>query len=194
MLFGVGGLDTTLKFGGGVDTDLEMSTATISASYPVGERSLIRAGGGWVHDGTLATSGEETFTFESGGLAFAGVDHRLDNGDGWTPSLDLSLTLGFTWGRTVGAGEADADYRAADLRAGLRATWTVARAFFPYAALRVFGGPVTWDRETGSRSGSDVHHYQFALGAALKWGPVLFVAEAAPVGERGASAGIGTAW
>lgn len=147
-----------------------------------------------MHDGTLATPGEENFTFESGGLAFAGVDHRLGDGDGWKPSTDLSFTLGFTRGTTVGAGEAPADYRATDLRVGARATWILGRAFFPYAALRVFGGPVTWDRETGSRTGSDVHHYQFALGAALKLGPVVLAAEAAPAGEQGASAGIGTAW
>jgi hypothetical protein len=194
LFFGVGGISTALKFGGGVDTDLELSSTTIAASYPVGERTLVRAGGGRVYDGTLATAGEETFTFESGGLAFAGIDHRLGDGDGWRPATDVSFTLGFTWGRTVGAGEADADYRATDLRVGGRATWVVGRAFFPYAALRLFGGPATWDRETGSRTGSDVHHYQFALGAALKLGPVVFTAEVAPGGEQGASAGIGTAW
>ena len=190
----MGGLNTALKFGGGADTDLELSTAIVAASYPVGERTLVRAGGGWVHDGTLATPGEETFTFESGGLAFAGVDRRLGDGDGWKPSTDLSFTLGFTWGRTVGTGEADADYRAADLRVGGRATWIVGRSFFPYADLRLFGGPVSWDRESGSRTGSDVHHYQFALGAALKLGPVVLAVEGAPAGEMGASAGIGTAW
>jgi len=190
----VGSLSTTLKFGGGVETDLELSTATIAGSYPVGDRTLVRVGGGWVHDGTLATPGEETFTFESGGLAFAGVEHRLGNGDGWKPATDLSFTLGFTWGRTVGAGEADADYRATDLRVGGRATWVVGRAFFPYAALRLFGGPVSWNRETSSLTGSDVHHYQFAFGAAIRLGPVVFAAEAAPAGEQGAVAGIGTAW
>jgi hypothetical protein len=194
LFFGVGGLDTSLKFGGEHNTDLELSTTAIAASYPLGDRTLLRAGGGWVHDGTLATPGEETFTFESGGLAFAGVDHRLDDGAGWTPSLDLSGTLGFTWGRTVGAGEADADYRATDLRLGLRTTWEVGRMFFPYAALRLFGGPVNWDREGGSLSGSDVHHYQLAVGFALRLRPIILTAEFAGAGERGASAGIGTAW
>jgi hypothetical protein len=187
-------LDTTLKFGGDQNTDLEQSTALIGVSYPVGDRTVLRAGGGWVHDGKLITPGEATFTFESGGLAFAGVDHRLDDGAGWTPSLDLSGTLGITWGKTVGAGEAAADYRATDLRLGLRTTWTIQRQFFPYAAVRVFGGPVTWDREAGSQSGSDVHHYQLAVGAALRLKPILLVAEFAGVGERGLSAGVGTAW
>lgn len=193
MFFGVGGVSTDLKFGG-PDTELELSTATIAASYPVGDRTTVRAGGGWVHDGTLAEPGEKTFTFTSGGLAFAGVDHRLAQGAGWKPSTELSATLGFTWGQTAGSGEADAPYRAADVRIGFRTTWAVARAFFPYASLRLFGGPVTWERETGSLSGSDAHHYSLAIGAALKLGPVLLLAEVAPAGERGASAGIGTAW
>ena len=79
----------------------------------------------------------------------------IPDGGGWKPSTDLSFTLGFTWGRTVGAGEAPADYSATDLRVGGRATWVVGRTFFPYAALRLFGGPVTWDRESGSRTGGN---------------------------------------
>ena len=42
--------------------------------------------------------------------------------------------------------------------------------------------------------GSDVHHYQIAMGAATQWGKLGFHLEWAALGEQGASAGVSTVW
>ena len=171
-----------------------MSSLSVGGVLPVGERTLVRAGGGTLLDGTLQVLGGSDHTFDSGGLAFAGVEHRTGEAAGWTPAIDLSLTLGFTWGKTTGPDAQQADYRAADLRAGVRASWPVADRFYPYAVARVFGGPVNWEIAGDSVTGSDAHHYQLAVGAGLTLGPLVIFAEFAGAGETGARAGLGSNW
>ena len=187
-------MNTTLKFGSGLDADLELSSLSFAGVLPVGERTRLRAGGGSLLDGTIQVLGGASHTFDSGGLAFAGLEHRSGEAAGWTPAIDFSVTLGFSWGKTTGSDAARADYRATDLRAGVQASWPVADRFFPYAAGRVFGGPVNWEIEGNSVSGSDAHHFQLAVGAGLALGPLVLVAEFAGAGETGARAGLGSNW
>jgi opacity protein-like surface antigen len=167
---------------------------SVAGVLPVGERTLVRAGGGALLDGKLRIPGGTGHTFDSGGLAFAGLERRTGEAAGWTPAIGLTLTLGFTWGQTTGSDTRRADYRAMDLRAGVRASWTVADRFYPYAAARVFGGPVNWEIAGDSVTGSDAHHYQLAVGAGLTLGPVVTFAEFAGAGETGARAGLGSNW
>ena len=191
-MLGAGTTNTTLTFGR--DADLELSSLSFAGVLPVGERTLVRAGGGAVLDGTIQVLGGSGHTFDSGGLAFAGVEHRAGEAGGLTPAIDLSLTLGFTWGKTTGSNAQQADYRATDLRAGVLASWPVADRFFPYAAGRVFGGPVTWEIDGAGVTGSDAHHYQLAVGAGLALGPLVLFVEYAGVGETGTRAGLGSNW
>ena len=187
-------MNTTLKFGSGGDADLELSSLAFAGVYPVGERTLLRAGGGSILDGTIQVLGGSSHTFDSGGLAFIGLEHRTGEAAGWTPAIDFSFTLGFSWGETTGSDAQQADYRATDLRAGVQTSWPVGGRFFPYAAVRVFGGPVSWEIEGEGVTGSDAHHYQLAVGAGLTLGPVMLFAELAGAGETGARAGLGSNW
>lgn len=187
-------MNTTLDFGDAGDADLELSSLSVAGSLPVGDRTLVRAGGGALLDGTLQASEGSDYTFDSGGLAFAGLEHRTGYAAGWKPSLDFAVTLGFTWGKTTGSDAGSASYRAVDLRAGVRAGWQVSSRLFPYAAGRLFGGPVTWELDGDQVTGSDVHHFQLAVGAGLTLGPLLMFIEFAGVGETGASIGLGSNW
>lgn len=171
-----------------------MSSLAVAGVLPVGERTLMRAGGGTLLDGKLQFPGGSSHTLDSGGLAFAGIEHRTGEAAGRTPAIDLTLTLGFTWGKTTGSDARRADYRATDLRAGVRTSWPVADRFYPYAAVRVFGGPVNWEIAGDSVTGNDAHHYQLAVGAGLTLGPLVTFAEFAGAGETGARAGIGSNW
>jgi hypothetical protein len=187
-------MNTTLKFDGGVEADLEFSSLAFAVILPVGERTLLRAGGGPVLDGSLQVDGAPEQTFDSAGLVFAGFEKRTGAADGWTPSLDLSLTLGFSWGKTTGPEQESADYRATDLRAGVRTGWVVGNWLFPYAAGRVFGGPVNWEFEGNDVSGTDAHHFQLAAGAGVSLGPLVVFFEVAGAGERGANVGLASNW
>jgi len=187
-------MDTTLKFDEG-RADLELSSVSLAGTYPLGDKTTLRAGLGAILDGELRPESGTVHGFEPGGLVFAGLDHRSSEGDGLTPSLDLSFQFGVTWAETV-ENETDrrANYFAADFRLGVRTTWMIGTRVFPYLVGRVFGGPVSWEFEGESVTGSDVHHYQLAAGAAVGLGPVLLFAEWAGLGERSLSAGVGTAW
>lgn len=161
---------------------------------PVGERSTIHAGAGVLTDGKLRSS-ESDHDFEPGGLVFAGFTSHRRDAEGLSPAVELSAMLGATWARTVEQGTGrEASYSAFDLRFGLRTTWRVGERLFPFAAVRVFGGPASWEVADTSTTGTDIHHYQLALGAALRLGPTAVFAEWAGVGEQGVSMGLSTAW
>lgn len=194
LVLAAGAVNSTIAFSGDRDTELELSSLSLAGLYGVNDRTQVRAGAGLVLDGTLELMDGTRHDFDSGGVLFAGVLHRTGQADGWTPAIDLSGTLGFTWGRTSGPDAPRSDYRAADLRVGVQASWPVGQGVFPYAAARVFGGPVRWEIGGASVTGSDVHHYQFAVGSGFALGPVVVFAELAPVGEQGAALGIGSNW
>jgi hypothetical protein len=194
LTLGAGRMDTTLKLDGD-KADLELSSVSLAASYPIGEKTTLRGGIGSILDGELRPESGTVHEFEPGGLAFAGLNYNSSEGQGSKPSLDLSAQFGVTWAETVEQGtDLRADYFAADFRLGAQTTWTVGSRFFPYLAARVFGGPVSWEYEGESLTGSDVHHYQVAAGAAVSLGPAVLFAEWAPLGEQALSAGIGSAW
>ena len=194
LVLGMGAVNSTVAFDGDRDTHLELSSLSIAGLFGVNDRTQVRAGVGPVLDGTLELPDGTRHAFDSGGVLFASVLHRTGQADGWTPAIDFSGTLGFTWGRTSGPDAPQSDYRAADLRVGVQASWPVGQNFFPYVAGRVFGGPVQWEIGGKSVTGSDVNHYQLAVGSGLALGPVVLFAELAPAGEKGAAAGIGSNW
>lgn len=60
----------------------------------------------------------------------------------------------------------------------------------PYAVVRAFGGPITWQYQGQSVTGTDGHHYQVGAGLTLVLARAvnLFV-EGVPLGERSLAAG-----
>lgn len=194
LVLAAGSVNSTVAFGDDRDTDLELSSLSLAGLYGVDDRTQVRAGAGAVLDGTLELPDGARHAFDSGVVVFAGVLHRTGQADGWRPAIDLSGALGITWGTTSGPDARQADYRALDLRVGVQASWPLGRSFFPYAAARAFGGPVRWEFGGASATGSDVHHYQLAVGPGIALGPVVVFAEVAFAGEKGAAIGVASNW
>ena len=179
MGIGGGTLDTTLRFGDGREAELELDSVAISVGRvrPAGWSPRVTAG--WISGGTIRQEGGTVHDFSGGFLIAAGLDKRLSPGRGVRPA--------------VGTGT-EADYSAADLRLGVRTMWPVGTRFFPYAAARVFGGPVNWNWNGEDVQGSDAHHYQLAVGAAAAFGRMALQLEWGALGEQSLSAGVSALW
>ncbi len=192
---GVGTLNSTLRFDDDREVDVEMTTVSLSGAWLMNDRWTIRAAVGALLDGSLQTNAHTTHDFETGGLAAIGLEYRARTGDGYAPFVDLSLFVSGLWTQTVAPdSDTKTDYFASDARLGARAGWNVKGRTFPYVAARVFGGPVTWEMDSEDVDGTDIHHYQLALGTAAQVGPVGVYVEWAPVGEQAVSAGLSTSW
>lgn len=192
---GTGTFDTTIRFEGDRDVDVEMSSVSVSGAWLINEQWSVRAAGGILTGGKLVPGKGMTHDVDSGGLAAVGGEYRALAGDRGVPYVDLSLTLGWSWAKTVASGATDkTDYSAFDTRLGGRAGWLINGKFFPYGAVRIFGGPVNWELDGEDVTGSDIHHYQIALGASYQVGPVGIYAEWAGLGEKAFSAGLSAVW
>ena len=86
------------------------------------------------------------------------------------------------------------NYFSSDLRLGGRASWNVKGKVFPYISARFFGGPVRWTLNGKDVTGTDIHHYQCALGIAIQLGKMGIFVEWAGLGERALSTGMSFAW
>jgi hypothetical protein len=101
----------------------------------------------------------------------------------------LSLAAASTEAGQAGPG---ARYRAADLSLAGSAGWPLGGWLAPYVAAKVFGGPVTWEQGGATATGTDLHHYQVALGlAAALPGRFDLLVECAPLGARSVTASLG---
>jgi len=192
---GLGQFDTTIRFDGDREVDVEMSSVSVSGTWLINDRWSARAAGGILLDGKLNPGHGVTHDVDSGGVVAVGGEYRALVGDGGVPFVDLSLTLGWSWAKTLTSGDpVKTDYSAFDARFGGRAGWLIGTQLFPYSAVRIFGGPVKWTLDGDDVTGSDIHHYQIALGASYQLGPVGIYAEWAGLGEKALSAGLSTAW
>jgi hypothetical protein len=165
----------------------------------------VQLGAGLGHGGQLVVeerTGAEVarvhHEMSPGWLATLSGSWRVVNGVGSAPFVLLSATLGAAGARTeeVAAGETEtAGYTAMDLRLGVAVGKTFFQVLSPYAAARVFGGPIFWRFRGEDRTGTDRHHYQLGLGVAVSL-PRRFdvFAEGAPLGERAATIGAGVAF
>ncbi len=195
MGLGWGSFQTTLRFDGEQEVETEMTTVSFAGAWLVNDTWTVRGSVGAVLDGELVTNAGARHEVEPGGLLAAGVEYRALTGQGSTPFIDLSLFVSGTCTQTVAPDSgAKTDYSAADVRLGGRAGWSVNGNLFPYVAARVCGGPVNWELNGEDVVGTDVDHYQLALGTAWQLGAVGLWAEWAGVGEQALSAGASTAW
>lgn len=172
-----------------------MSTISLAGGWLINDSWTLRGGFGLILDGEMETPGGAVHEVEPGGLVSLGMEHRVMVGQGTTPFVDLSLFLGASWTETS---DPDTDlktsYFATDARFGARSMWNINNNTFPYVAARVFGGPVSWELLDEDLTGTDVNHYQIALGTAVQLGPVGVFAEWAGLGEKAVSAGLSTSW
>lgn len=191
----MGQFNTTLGFDGNRDVDVKMTSVSFSIAWLINERWSLRSAYGDLTDGILDTEDEVSHELDSGSLAAIGAEYRARIGQGGSPTIDLSLFLSRVWAKTVASNSSSlTDYSALDLRFGGRAGWLVGKSFFPYGAVRLFGGPVNWELDGEDVTGSDKYHYQVALGAAVTSGKYGVFAEWAGLGEQGFSGGLSAAW
>jgi hypothetical protein len=150
----------------------------------------LEAGAGSILGGSLSRSSER-HDFSPGLFLGLGAAYRLVDGGGAVPFVVLTGQLSYLQSRTRGAG-GSAGYGALDLRVGALAGWAVLGVLRPYLLARAFGGPVFWNHQGESVTGTDTHHYQLGGGAVVTIARrVDLHAEGVPLGERGISAGAG---
>jgi hypothetical protein len=147
-----------------------------------------------------------------GGRASAGgVDHDVAPGvaasltGSWLalyegearPFVLLALTLsGSTTTTTLASGGGAAQRLTAfDARLSVLAGKTFLERVTPYAAARVFGGPVWWTLDGAGVTGGDQHHYALGAGVTVRLPGALDVfVEGMALGERSLNAGAGLAF
>ena len=169
-----------------------MTTVSLSGAWLINDSWTVRAGLGVILDGELKAGAGTAQDVNPGGLAAVGLEYVALVGDGYTPFIDLSLFLSGSMTETTDQVTANkTGYFATDLRFGTRAGWNVNGNIYPYMAARIFGGPVNWALDGKDVTGNDIHHYQFALGMAIRFGQMSVYGEWAGFGEQALSAGLG---
>jgi len=187
-----GAVDTTLVFDGAAHVGLRQWSALATASRRLSPALSLQVGagallGGWLED----AAGRHDLA--PGAVALAGLTWLLLPPRDGGPFLAFSSALSLAAARTAaGPAGPGAPYRAADLSLAGSAGWPVGGWLAPYAAAKVFGGPVTWERGGAGVTGTDLHHFQVALGLAASL-PRRFdlLVEWAPLGARAVTAALG---
>ena len=172
-----------------------MGTLSASAAWLIDDRWTLRVSGGAIVGGALRTDTLAIHDVEPGGVAAIGVEYRALVGEGYVPFVDLSMFVSASWADTVApASNEQISYFATDTRLGARAGWNVMGNAFPYIAVRAFGGPVQWEMDGEAVVGTDIYHYQLALGAAAQIGPAGLFVEWSGLGEKAVSTGVSAAF
>ena len=188
---GLGSLSSTLRFDESDEVKIEMSTISLAGSWQLDEKWSIRTGLGLVYDGTLTPDNTPAFAVKSGGVVAVGLEYFYHRGEGYSPSLDFSVFVSASSATIENpTTQNKTNYFSSDLRVGGRASWNINAKVFPYVAGRVFGGPVSWELDGIDVIGTDIHHYQFALGTAIQFGSLGTFVEWAGLGEKAWSIGL----
>ena len=168
-----------------------MATVSVSGAWFIDEHWTLRLQGGAIVGGSLQTDDFAQHDVEPGGVAALGVEYRALIGEGVVPFVDLSMFVSASWAATTAPDSGKkTGYSSSDARLGARAGWNIMGNAFPYVAVRAFGGPVLWQMNGEDVIGSDIYHYQAALGTAGQIGPVGFFVEWSGLGEKAVSSGV----
>lgn len=179
------GLRTKLLGGTAVPVEVLQLAVGLALERRLGPRWTFQASAAELVWGELG-QGDERFLL---GPGFAGSVAAsflaLEQGKAW-PFISLSGSLAVSAARSVPTA-----YVAVDLRLGAAVGYTFAERFTPYAAVRLFGGPVFW----GGAVFGDAYHVQAGLGTVLGlpggWDLAL---EVVPLGEQRATLGVGVSF
>lgn len=168
-----------------------MSTISLAGGWQLDDTWSLRGGVGLILSGDLHPKAGPKHLVQSGGMIALGIENLYNRGSGNIPTVDFSVFVSASAAETKHpVSEEIISYVASDMRLGARATWNIKDQIFPFVASRVFGGPVSWELDGVQVSGSDIHHYQLALGTALQFGSVGTFIEWAGLGEKSLSAGL----
>jgi hypothetical protein len=183
-------LSTTLVYPSAPSSPLTQQAAMVRLSRKVGERGAMGVGAGGVFAGTLV-AGPVVATMSPGAtIDVLGSWVLRDGGDGG-PFVTGSVALGFV---RAGLGKS-ATYWAADVRLGVSAGYVFLERFAAYAGASVFGGPAALHAPGFDEIAGDRWHFRLSAGlmAAITYKLDAFI-EAAPLGEQGLAAGLGTSF
>ncbi|APR82201.1 Hypothetical protein A7982_07550 [Minicystis rosea] len=190
-----GTFGSRLVFGDGPTVDIQRRALSASFEYRLSGASTIGAGLG-AGLGGLFTIGDTRFDVSPGWLVTATWSRRLVDPVGRKPFLLVGVSGGVS-GATTRQALTRTEAPSASLYAvDVRVAMTVGKTFFdvltPYASARAFGGPVFWKYRDKTLLGSDVYHFQIAVGlvTALPRGFDVFV-DGSPGGERALTLGVG---
>ena len=192
---GLGSLSSTLSFDGSHEVDIEMNTSSLSGAWRLNDKWSLRGGLGIIRDGKLTPRGRITHNVLSGGMVAVGAEYLWQQGENAKPYIDFSVFISASSAEVENPITAETtSYLSSDLRLGGRASWIIKDKIFPYVTARVFAGPVSWELDGIDIIGSDIHHYQIALGSAIQFGKIGTFVEWAGLGENALSVGMSYAW
>ena len=185
---------TALSFNGDTRLDETRHIAFASLDYMWTPAWTFELGVGSILGGGLQSATCEQYKLRPGLLAAAGAAWRILEAEGARPFVVMTAQLAFVTASTKDSASASNSvrYTALDGRVGASAGWPLWQTLTPYVLARVFGGPVFWEYQGASQTGTDVHHYQIGGGLLLRVARVVDIfAEAVPLGEQGLSTGAG---
>lgn len=187
---------TTILFSGERRADLTRHTVFAGTELPLARGLGLRFGAGGIVAGELARHGAGVASFGPGVSGYIGVSKTIVDEKPSVPFVQLGATLSVSRVATRGTAPSDApSFTATDLRASATAGKTLLGGWIvPYASARAFGGPIFYRFAGTSVTGTDLSKFQLAggLSLSLPHHELDLFAEGVPLGERGASAGLGT--
>ena len=168
-----------------------MNTISLAGSKRFNEKWSIRGGVGLIYDGKFKPENAASIKVKPGGVISVGFEYLQSLGEGYRPTMDYSVFISASSTKTENpTDQSDTNYFSSDLRVGGRASWNINNKIFPYCAVRVFGGPVNWELNEVDVTGTDIHHYQVALGTAVQFESLGVFIEWAGRGEQALSFGL----
>jgi hypothetical protein len=176
-----GWFDTDIVF----DDDVPMSAGTVMAqvAYQASPRLVLALAAGALVDGSI--DGGDITTGPAGAaslawLALLETERR--------PFALVALSIAASHAGAISDDGEEHGLTSGDGRLGLMVGKTFG-AFTPYAAARVFGGPVLWTLAGDEVTGSDANHYTVGAGLTARAGRRLDLSlEVMPLGEKSATA------
>ncbi|MFO0587626.1 MAG: hypothetical protein U0441_08805 [Polyangiaceae bacterium] len=170
---------------------IERRAATGSLSYRVSDKVTLQIGAGATLGGRFEFEGAR-FSLDPGWLASFASTWRIVDGRGRLPFVIGGVAVGATGGDTRDASDHTEHMLALDVRISGMVGKTFYDVLSPYLVARAFGGPIFWRYQGVDRTGTDQYHVQLGAGVLVAL-PSHFdaFAEAIPLGERAAVAGLG---
>jgi hypothetical protein len=178
-------MSTTIVFNG---VDIALRETSVTAT--VGNFATPRLG--WsVTAGGIVAGSIEGRDVHGGGALGASLSWLPVYESARRPFVGFSASLGTALIRGTADDGSSRLWSAWDLRAGALAGKTFFGRIVPYAAARVFGGPVYWHNGGAGVAGSDRYHVTAGLGLTVRLPARLDVTlEAMPLGEQSATVGL----
>jgi hypothetical protein len=181
----VDAMSTTIVFG-----DAHVDIREVAVTATIGHFATARLGWSFTAGGIVGGSIEGRDL--RGGATVAGAVSWLPVYERESrPFVALSASLGTALASAVSDDGSTRLWSAWDLRGGVIAGKTFAKRVVPYAAARVFGGPVFWRRGGEGVTGGDRWHVTAGAGLTLRLPARLdATVEVMPLGEQSATGAV----